>query len=59
MLNENIKNELNKILREDEVIYDEPMKYHTTMKIGGPVDVFIATDDTMELIKGQIEALIL
>lgn len=46
MLNENIKAELNKILREDEVIYDEPMKYHTTMKIGGPVDVFIATDDT-------------
>ena len=33
--------ELKKILSEPQVMLDEPMKNHTTFKIGGPADCLI------------------
>lgn len=34
-------NEIKAILKEDEILFDEPMKKHTTMRIGGPAEVFL------------------
>lgn len=44
MIDNALKEDLLKILREDEIKYDEPMKNHTTFKIGGNADIFIDTD---------------
>lgn len=35
------RNELERIAGEDYIHYDEPMRLHTTFKIGGPADIFI------------------
>ncbi len=35
----------------DNVMYEEPMKNHTSFKLGGPVDIFIEPDDGTELVK--------
>lgn len=39
------------ILNENNIAYktDEPMKGHTTFKIGGPADIFITVNNTAEL----------
>jgi len=42
MLKENIK-------IEDKIIFDEPMKNHTSFKIGGNADLFIKVDSVEEL----------
>lgn len=34
------------------ILFDEPMKNHTTFKIGGPVDIMIIPENEEELIKG-------
>ena len=36
------------------ILFDEPMKNHTTFKIGGPVDVMIIPSNEEELIEGII-----
>lgn len=38
---ENFSNELNKILKSEQFIFDAPMSEHTTFKIGGLADVLI------------------
>jgi UDP-N-acetylmuramate dehydrogenase len=35
----------------DNILYNEPMKNHTSFKLGGPVDIFIEPDNTEELSK--------
>jgi UDP-N-acetylmuramate dehydrogenase len=32
-------------------LYNEPMKNHTSFKLGGPVDIFVEPDNTEELVK--------
>lgn len=34
-----------------QILYNEPMKNHTSFKVGGPVDIFIEPQDTKELIE--------
>jgi UDP-N-acetylmuramate dehydrogenase len=47
---------LQQILRPDQVLFDEPLKNHTTFKIGGPADA-VALPDTMDQICKLIAAL--
>jgi UDP-N-acetylmuramate dehydrogenase len=35
----------------NNVLYNEPMKNHTSFKLGGPADIFIEPDDTEQLAK--------
>lgn len=35
----------------DNILYNEPMKDHTSFKVGGPADIFIEPDNTEELSK--------
>ena len=34
-----------------QILYNEPMKNHTSFKVGGPADIFIEPDDRAELVK--------
>jgi len=34
-----------------QILYNEPMKNHTSFKLGGPADIFIEPDDRPELVK--------
>ena len=34
-----------------QILYNEPMKNHTSFKVGGPADIFIEPDDSTELVK--------
>lgn len=45
-----VYNELIKKIDKDRVILDEPMKNHTSFKIGGPADIFIKVEELEELI---------
>ena len=47
---ENVLSEIYKILPEEKVLLNEPMKNHTSFKIGGPAEVFIkvATENEMK-----------
>lgn len=38
-MTDSVKDSINKIVGEENVRFDEPMKNHTTFKIGGPADV--------------------
>lgn len=38
---ENFKLELEKIIKSDGIKYNEPMKNHTSFKVGGPVDILL------------------
>ena len=42
-------NELYKIIPKDRVLLNEPMKKHTSFKIGGPAEVFIKVTSTKEV----------
>lgn len=33
------------------ILYNEPMKYHTSFKVGGPADMFIEPENRTELVK--------
>lgn len=50
-----IKEDLNKLFTEkfnfEKVLIDEPMKNHTSFKIGGPVDVMIMPSNEEELVE--------
>ncbi len=37
---------LAQVVGEDNVLMTEPMREHTTFKIGGPADVFVTPDTT-------------
>lgn len=38
----------------NNILYNEPMKEHTSFKVGGPADIFIEPDDTEELVKALV-----
>ena len=40
-MNQNIIEKFNDLLGEEKVRVDEPMKRHTTFRIGGPADYFL------------------
>lgn len=44
-----IYNELVKQINKSRVLLNEPMKKHTTFKIGGPADIFIKVENVEEL----------
>ena len=48
-------NKLQDILEQEEVLTQEPMKLHTTFKVGGPADVFVKPG-SVEQIKQIMEA---
>lgn len=53
-LTDTIKERIQNIVGEENIRFDEPMKNHTTFKIGGPADVmaFVTNESTLsELIK--------
>ena len=54
-MNQEIKKMFCELLGRDHVLTDEPMKQHTTFKIGGPADYFV-TPQTAEEVAKVIEA---
>jgi UDP-N-acetylmuramate dehydrogenase len=48
-MNQNLLNELYRIVGEDNVKLQEPMAMHTTFRIGGPAQYFVMPMDTEEL----------
>lgn len=50
-MNKKIKKELERIFKKSRVLFNEPMRKHTSMRIGGPADVFIIVEDAQELKK--------
>ena len=40
-MNEAVKQKFCQVLGKEQVLFEEPMKSHTTFRIGGPADVFI------------------
>lgn len=48
-MNQNLLNELYRIVGEDNVKLNEPMSAHTTFRIGGPAKYFVSPMDTEEL----------
>lgn len=52
IMNQNVINELYRIVGEKNVKLEEPMCKHTTFRIGGPVQAFVTPQTTEEL--GQI-----
>ena len=50
-MNVNIKQHFQEILGNDRVLEAEPMGKHTTFRIGGPADLFVAPENTDEIKK--------
>lgn len=50
MNNNEIFNKLRSILEDNEILRNEPMKLHTSFKIGGPADFFIAPKNIEKLV---------
>ena len=47
----NTIDKLKLILRENQIMKDEPLKYHTTFRIGGPADIMLLPEDENQIIK--------
>ena len=43
--------ELEKVVSQENIRYDEPMKNHTTIKIGGPADIMVTPSTEKEIIE--------
>lgn len=54
-MNQELGKKLLSILKEEQVKKDEPMKSHTTFRVGGPADYFV-TPQTAEKVAKVIEA---
>ncbi len=54
-MNQELGKKLLSILKEEQVKKDEPMKSHTTFRVGGPADYFV-TPQTAEEVAKVIEA---
>ena len=54
MDNKEILENLEKIISKDKIKQNEPMKEHTSLKIGGPAEIFVKIDSIDEL-KGILE----
>ena len=48
-MNQNVINELYRIVGEKNVKIEEPMSKHTTFRIGGPAQYFVTPQSTEEL----------
>ena len=42
---------VSKIIPENQLFIDEPMKKHTTFRIGGNADLYIRTDGIEQIVK--------
>ena len=40
-MNQNVLKKLEEILETNELLLNEPMKKHTTFKVGGTADIFV------------------
>lgn len=54
-MNQELGKKLLSILKEEQVKKDEPMKNHTTFRVGGPAAYFV-TPQTVEEVSKVIEA---
>lgn len=43
--------ELSTIFKEEQLIFDEPLKNHTTFRVGGPAEIFVTIEEEEELQK--------
>lgn len=50
-MNQELGKKLLSILKEEQVKKDEPMKSHTTFRVGGPADYFVTPQTTEEVAK--------
>lgn len=46
-----IKDKLNKFLEQNQIIENEPMREHTTFRIGGPADILVIPKNELEIQK--------
>ncbi len=46
-----VMNQLKEVISEDKILFNEPMKNHTTFRIGGPADVFIVPETIEDIEK--------
>ena len=53
-MNEQIRQKFCLQLGTEQVLFDEPMKKHTTFRIGGPADYFV-TPESKEEIQAIVE----
>lgn len=51
MNKESIFNLFKEVIEEGKILIDEPMKKHTSFKIGGPVDILVVPGNTEEILK--------
>ena len=42
--------ELKHILREDQIAINEPMRNHTTFRIGGPADIMVFPEEELQIV---------
>lgn len=47
----NLLDELKKILPEENILVNEPMKNHTTFKVGGPADYLVMPETTEQIVE--------
>lgn len=50
-MNHNFKEELYTIIEKERVFEDEPMRAHTTFRVGGPADYFIVPQNAKEVVE--------
>ena len=48
-MKENMKNKFEMILDQERILVDEPMKKHTTFRLGGPADYFLSPSDSAQI----------
>ncbi|MDD6441457.1 MAG: UDP-N-acetylmuramate dehydrogenase [bacterium] len=48
-MKENFEKKLLKMIDKEKILFDEPMKKHTTFRIGGPADYFIVPTEIEEI----------
>lgn len=44
-----VMNQLKQVISEDKILMNEPMKNHTTFRIGGPADIFIVPENIEDI----------
>ena len=52
-MNQELGKKLLSILKEEQVKKDEPMKSHTTFRVGGPAGYFVTPQTAEEVAKGD------
>ncbi len=49
-MNENLQNVLLNIIKEDQILYEEPMRLHTTFRVGGPAKRILIPNSEKEAV---------